>query len=110
VVQGHGEARGVQREAVEVRASKLGQNPLFKLGMGSYLYYAHKVFDKMAEKTLFLNFAKIFGGLQSYINRSRMEVVVVKMVQFCEITKWVESRICFNVTTLLDHNKKWRKN
>jgi hypothetical protein len=48
--------------------------------MGTYLYYAHQVFVKMAERTLFLNFAKLFGGCDS-INILHMLVVVVCKVK-----------------------------
>ena len=47
------------------RVSKLGQIPLIKLGMGSYLVPACKVFDTMAARTFILNFVKIFYGCDS---------------------------------------------
>ena len=57
-----------------------------KLSMGTISPPACQVFDIMPERKILLNFEMIFGGLQSYIKRSRMEVVVVKMKLKCKIT------------------------
>ena len=53
---------------------------LSKTSMGIKFPSAHKLFDKMPERKLFLNFSNLFGGLQSYVKRSRRVVVVFKMV------------------------------
>jgi hypothetical protein len=42
------------------------------------------VFDDMAARAKFLNFAKIFGGVDSKMIWHMLVVVVCKMVQVCE--------------------------
>jgi hypothetical protein len=48
---------------------------------------AHKVFDKMAERKEFLNFAKLFGGVDSNIIWHTMVVVGCKVELVCKKTK-----------------------
>jgi hypothetical protein len=67
--------------------------------MGSSLDAAHKVFVDMAERILFSNFGKSFGGSQSYIHRYGMVVVVVNLVLFCKFSKSGSSSLCFKVPT-----------
>jgi hypothetical protein len=49
-----------------------------------YLVPAHQVFDEMAERTLNLNFAKIFYGDDSNNVWNIMVVLVCKMEVVCE--------------------------
>ena len=72
-----------------LKGSKGGQgltwSPLI-FSMGTNFTSAHQLFDKMPERNLFLNFSNLFGGLQTYINWSRMVVVVVKIELNCKIS------------------------
>ena len=52
--------------------------------MGTYRNPACKVLDEMAARDIFLNFAKIFGGVDSNNVWHKLVVVVCKMVQVCE--------------------------
>jgi hypothetical protein len=45
----------------------------------SWQKVAHKVFDQMAAREIFLNFAKIFGGVDSNNIWHKLVVVVCKM-------------------------------
>jgi hypothetical protein len=54
--------------------------------MGSKIYPACNVFDRMPARKIFLNFEILFGGLKSYIRGSILVVVVVKMELGCKIT------------------------
>jgi hypothetical protein len=69
--------------------------------MGTHIDSAHKVFDDMAERKMFSNFGKSFGGSQSYIHRDGMVVVVVNLVLFCKFSKSGSSSLCFKVSTCL---------
>jgi hypothetical protein len=51
-------------------------------GVGGY--DAHKVFDVMAEREKFLNFSKIFGGVDLNNVGSIMVVVVVRFEVVCK--------------------------
>jgi hypothetical protein len=54
------------RGEVRLQGSRGGQGWTWskhKLSMGSNFNSAHKVFVEMAERNLFLNFEKIFGGV-----------------------------------------------
>jgi hypothetical protein len=61
--------------------------------MGTILLPACKVLDQMAERNKFLNFAKKFGGVDSYLIWHTMVVVVFKMGLVCKISKCGQSRI-----------------
>jgi hypothetical protein len=65
--------------------------------MGTKIGAAHKVFDDMAERKMFSNFGKSFGGSQSYIHRDIMVVVVVNLVMICKFSKSGSSSLCFKV-------------
>jgi hypothetical protein len=82
----------VLRGEVKLQSSRGGQGWTWSkqiFSMGTRFIPACKVFVNMAARNLLLNFGTIFGGLQSYIIRSRMEVVVVKMVLKCKITNCI---------------------
>jgi hypothetical protein len=51
----------------------------------------------MAERKMFSNFGKSFGGSHSYIHRDGMVVVVVNLVLFCKFSKSGSSSLCFKV-------------
>ncbi len=71
-VRGCREVRGSSRGAEMLRLG-LSPSPIFS--MGNILHPAYKVFEEMPERKIFSNFANLFGGLQTYIKRSRMVVV-----------------------------------
>jgi hypothetical protein len=58
---------------------------------------AHKVFDLMAERKMFSNFGKSFGGSHSYIHRDGMVVVVVNLMKVCKNSNLRSSSLCFNI-------------
>ena len=57
------------------------------LSMGFIIDAAHKVLVKMAAREKFSKFGNLFGGKHSYNQRGRMEVVVVKLVLICKVSK-----------------------
>ena len=77
--------RGGSRVAVE---GQVGPSPSPIFSMGNILHPAYKVFEEMPERKIFSNFANLFGGLQSYIKRSRMVLVWVNLELVCRISKW----------------------
>ena len=84
-VRGCREVRGSSRGAEMLRLG-LSPSPIFS--MGNILHPAYKVFEEMPERKIFSNFANLFGGLQSYIKRSRMVLVWVNLELVCKISKW----------------------
>jgi hypothetical protein len=69
--------------------------------MGTNIGAAHKVFVDMAERKIFSNFGKSFGGSHSYNHRDIMVVVVLILVKVCKNSKSWPSSLCFNVITCL---------
>ena len=55
--------------------------------MCSWQIIAHKVFVLMAAREFFLNFVKIFGGVDSHNIWNTMVVVVCKIELICEKPK-----------------------
>ena len=78
--------------------------------MGTIAHPACKVLGQMAERKVFLNFGMKFYGVVSKNVWHIVVFLVCKVEWFCEKPKRVESRICFNVTTLHPYIKELRKN
>jgi hypothetical protein len=64
------------------------------------------VFDQMAARTFYLNFAILFGGVDSNNVGHTMVVVVCQIELFCEIPKCVRSCFCFKVATCQPYVKQ----
>ena len=58
---------GDPRVSVQQREVRVGLGPLIWGSMGSYLYSAYKVFDKMAKRDLNLKFGKLNLGCGAQI-------------------------------------------